>query len=826
MNISDEDTKELDSYGVWVKTPEDGDSNISTNEELDLPDFDDTDFSDMFKDDSQFSTSDTSLDNDFSSDLDSTLSTDELANITETGDVTIENIEQPAFEDSDDDFSLDDISAQEDSLNDISTDELAIEESSINDFSIDDITTDNIQSEELSTEEDPLENFEINDLSSDSVSEEINIEQSNESDISLDDFSTEEIKTEEEISLDDFMESGFSDDSVASGNNGFEPGFEPGGVNNPNKSEDTEELSLDDFMDEGFSEETSDSSKQDDIEEESPLEMDISFDDSADSVQTEDNLSLDTEYNIDDEDDFEQSTVIQNNTEDISLDSFGNDNLEIDSSTNSSTEVNIDTEEIDLSDFGIDASAEETPITQDVEEAKNKDVIVDYDLSVGNENAAIAPIVSEVDSKTSDEVEEIIDVVEDSKPNTTVVDNSLLQQIVADLSGLKEEINRLKTNIEEIKTIENQDIQDPSKTIDETNIVIEDSNSDGGFFGTDDGDDTIALSFDELDNIMNTADFSSTETENVQNSSIEDDSTSEQETVNQNTEEIQNEDDIFNNDVNNETEKDISFDFENEKLEEPVIDEIVLDDNDNNESFEDDLPSEISIPTEDEMIVGNDTSDFMDSITESNDFSNDNLNEVENNDIPTEISEDDVLSIDDDLTIPDFDNLSNDDNSTIEQSSVLSENEDSSDDFTENTQDDSETNFANVDEMSTIDNDVSEDIDIIENEDTPIEETSITDDEIATESYINDSFSEVDNLDNDLSSSNIDYLTAKDSSENNSSLSNDEQNISVDLKQDIKSVLLYMDQLLENLPDEKIIEFAKSDEFTTYKKLFSELGLS
>ena len=47
-----------------------------------------------------------------------------------------------------------------------------------------------------------------------------------------------------------------------------------------------------------------------------------------------------------------------------------------------------------------------------------------------------------------------------------------------------------------------------------------------------------------------------------------------------------------------------------------------------------------------------------------------------------------------------------------------------------------------------------------------------------------------------------------------------------ELKKDIKSVLLYMDQLLENLPEEKIVEFAKSEEFTTYKKLFSELGLS
>ena len=46
------------------------------------------------------------------------------------------------------------------------------------------------------------------------------------------------------------------------------------------------------------------------------------------------------------------------------------------------------------------------------------------------------------------------------------------------------------------------------------------------------------------------------------------------------------------------------------------------------------------------------------------------------------------------------------------------------------------------------------------------------------------------------------------------------------MKQEIKSVLSYMDQLLENLPEEKIAEFARSEQFETYKKLFAELGLS
>ena len=47
-----------------------------------------------------------------------------------------------------------------------------------------------------------------------------------------------------------------------------------------------------------------------------------------------------------------------------------------------------------------------------------------------------------------------------------------------------------------------------------------------------------------------------------------------------------------------------------------------------------------------------------------------------------------------------------------------------------------------------------------------------------------------------------------------------------DLTNDIKAVLSYMDQLLENLPDEKISEFAQSEQFILYKKLFTELGLA
>ncbi|MDR2509840.1 MAG: hypothetical protein LBC77_04255 [Spirochaetaceae bacterium] len=44
-------------------------------------------------------------------------------------------------------------------------------------------------------------------------------------------------------------------------------------------------------------------------------------------------------------------------------------------------------------------------------------------------------------------------------------------------------------------------------------------------------------------------------------------------------------------------------------------------------------------------------------------------------------------------------------------------------------------------------------------------------------------------------------------------------------KNEIRTVLAYMDQLLESLPEEKIEEFARSDKFDIYKKVFKELDL-
>jgi hypothetical protein len=45
------------------------------------------------------------------------------------------------------------------------------------------------------------------------------------------------------------------------------------------------------------------------------------------------------------------------------------------------------------------------------------------------------------------------------------------------------------------------------------------------------------------------------------------------------------------------------------------------------------------------------------------------------------------------------------------------------------------------------------------------------------------------------------------------------------IKMGLRDVLIYMDKLLESLPEEKINEFAQSEHYTTYKKLFEELDI-
>ncbi len=880
MNLSEDNTKELESYGVWVKNTLKENSNPSeaTNvkngssdnsqdfsdntEELDLPDFDSTDFSDMFKDDSQFATADSQND-DFTSGLDSTLSTDELSNITDFADISIENAES--------------CSDSEDTLDDF------IEDIDLNE-EIEDSTSFNQKTDES--------NENINEETIDSI------EDSEDSEISFD--------IEEEISLDDFMDEGFSDESVAAGNNGYEPGKEKESTRSTSNDSDseTEELSLDDFMDGDFETEPEDisSSKNDIIEDEPPLEMDLTFDDSVETVETEDNISVETYDDFDDD-----SVAIE--TEEISLDDFGTvfDTSETpkEETKQVSSETLSDTEEIDLSDFGIDADAEETPINQDVEEAKKKDAVIDYDLFVGDENTTSAPVVNEIKStektesteKTSQN-EEINNISEAQNTAQTgsFVDTSILQQIMTELQNLKNDINTLKNNIEEIKAEEAENSAQEKK---KSEFPQEEKKDEGGFFSDLDDDDTIALSFDELDNIMNNADFSDNKNNSEDEISIDDftveqeiksDETPaeqeietqetpiveetfvEEEPVIEETPVVQNtftEDEIVFDDASDSEESfdtiisdeqshnDLSFDFENESLEEPEVEsisEISIDD-----TFEEDLPEEISIPKEDDIFVESDSQNFMKSDS-TKDESDTIFNESELTEEPFETvdsfdneqTDDDIPTVEKLLENQDTASILESDKEAFERDQMTEQDEVSVEEIQAETQPEQENleddfiELANSDildqepviEETAVDIDTEEDnlqedsvnetvFDTFENISSEPEQNSfsVDFDDSLTEQIIEEPELTEQNepeIKPEVLENELDTKEKTDTVETVQT----QKPLSQDLMQDVKSLLVYMDQLLEDLPEEKIEEFANSDKFVLFKNVFEKLGLN
>ena len=481
--------------------------------------------------------------------------------------------------------------------------------------------------------------------------------------------------------------------------------------------------------------------------------------------------------------------------------------------------------------------------------------------------------------------------------------------------------------------------------MEEIQIPVPEKNEDSsnGFFGTDDEDETIALSGDELNNIMITADFAETE-ETVENNEAVYDADTETESVtepaseSEKTEESPFDFPITDNLATESADTSDSFELPSEESEETVsedfseidtsfdnlespeedividetISEPVLEDISINDSAEEPSTDDITLPEESEL---NDTSieiksDETEPTDENNSaidttFTDDNpfgaINETAMN-IPVEES-DSGLSIEENsenLAEPDFDSLENQEietEITIPKVDEISENENPSapedDILVESSNDDFMDSVAESEmvitqseatEPACEDIDVEENIDVVEEiPDTvdissEIETTELSAEEVSNVEPFNDSIDNFDSmLDSEkdiseqLSDENVDYLKSDENviesdMENMSSAINESETlsesmisnidatmedpfppiesvidhdervekqeapsdtlISIDLKNDIKSVLLYMDQLLENLPEEKIMEFAKSEQFGTYKRLFNELGLS
>ena len=324
-------------------------------------------------------------------------------------------------------------------------------------------------SQEENNEEKPLQEESLEQSSEDILQEDGEIDldsfMSDSSEVSADDFLSS--SGDGEVSLDDFMDSG-SDG----------------------------EIDLDAFMDDGFSSSSGSSSKkEDDVQNDDALDINVNFTDNTQDeipvreITEEDELPSE-EYS---EAEAEESIT----TQEVSTD-FG------------------ESEDVDLSDFGIDSDAEETPVTDNVKQGKKSEV-VDYDLAISEDdtNDSVAPVVNEVKS-TSHEAEETQEQAQTVPADSTVVNNDLLKQIVNDLSGLKNELNSLKNDFAELKSHNSLDPSAPKSAGGE----YSDSNKENtGFFQSDDSDETIALSGDELSNIVNSSDI------------YEDDKDSQEETV-------------------------------------------------------------------------------------------------------------------------------------------------------------------------------------------------------------------------------------------------------------------------------------------------------
>ena len=938
MSDSTDTTKELDNYGVWVKTPPKDASQTSEGSDFqldtDLPDFSDLDMN------TSASATDASAEPSISEDF----NFDSLPEDSVVNETPVSVTEEPDFSDI--------------------TDSGTSEEDSVKSDLSDDVTS----FEEVS--------FDSNEISSKSSEE-----------LSIDDFmsdSSESSGGEEEISLDDFMDGDFTDPN---------PGATP--APSPVSSMEDGEISLDDFFDDDT---TISKEKEDDVANDEALDIDLSFTDEEvptveeseiiDETPAEDeNSTENTEFSETTEFDDMFSSLGESEAKttseetEISMDEFGiSDSAPTESNSGSSSE------EIDLSDFGIDSDAEETAVHQDVQAAK-KNLVVDYDLSISDEDETKEMQIS---STVPEKSESAVTVPE----NSSIVSNSILEQIMSELSGLKNEINNLKTDFETLKNCKVPDhtsgitetevtevneeaaveipeiieetpeaFADIPESIEETPVEITENDtsspdsmeeiqipvpeknedSSNGFFGTDDEDETIALSGDELNNIMITADFAETE-ETVENNEAVYDADTETETVTEPASESEKtEDNPFDFPITDnletestgtsdsfelpseESEETVSEDFSEidtsfDNLESPeeniVIDETisepVLEDISINDSAEEPSTDDITLPEESEL---NDASIEIKSgetepTNENNSaidttFTDDNpfgaINETAMN-IPVEES-DSGLSIEENsenLAEPDFDSLENQEietEITIPKVDEISENEKPSapedDILVESSNDDFMDSVAESEmvitqseatEPACEDIDVEENIDVVEEiPDTvdissEIETTELSAEEISNVEPFNDSIDNFDSmLDSEkdiseqLSDENVDYLKSDENviesdMENMSSAINESATlsesmisnidatmedpfppiesvidhdervekqeapsdtlISIDLKNDIKSVLLYMDQLLENLPEEKIMEFAKSEQFGTYKRLFNELGLS
>lgn len=726
------ENNELDNYGVWVKKPP-----KDILPDTDAPDFTEDDFS-LDSLDTDFADFDT-LDNSESTESAVTEETldDPFAGV-DFGEETSSSEEAPAEETSEP-FTLDDIN--------FDIDEPASEEITVTDENSDEsLEVPAVEETAAESAEEPQIDFEVADDIQPSIETES-------VDINLDEME------DGEIDLDNFL----SDDSDSSSSSEETVDLSSFGMDDTS----TDSVNLDDFLDGGdFSDlnstGTGTTQKSEEIVDEDPLDIKLSFDETANSFEAEEEAE-ETQEASEASGDFARST--------------GDD---------------LETESIDLSDFGVDeehglqsVKGPEDAIDEIKDESVNYDMKVTVDTDE-NQSVSMSDVINgniESEAEPESTEPETVEISAPAAPAETddvtlsAKGQEIISQLMGELASLKSEITTLKTELTDLKSQENDIKIEPEQ---EENT---------GFFADGGDDDTIALSGDELSNILSSAEF--TEETSVEEPVIEETAAEEPAFETETEESVSVSNGQFSTTIDSSAFDDSAI-FEDTSddviIEEPVIEEetvaeepVIEDSIEEDQPISEDLPDEIEIPKVDDLssdsdiIVSEDSSLTMDTTGIDDEIS---INPID------EFFEEEP-SIESSLTSDKLSYISEDENNPVEIEEPVDEG-----------LGDLDLPSPSLDDMD------SEPV----FDETPAEEESIIEETILEEPVIENPVEPVASPAVETAGSNGE--------------------IPGDLKQEIKSVLSYMDQLLENLPEDKISEFAQSEQFVTYKKLFEELGLS
>lgn len=506
-------------------------------------------------------------------------------------------------------------------------------------------------------------------------------------------------------------------------------------------------------------------------------------------------------------------------------------------------ETSVDLSELpdEISELPDDEPKTDEPQTQNAEENKDSNNIEDssnpFTLPPDD---AFAPAKEEQKAEpkpAASSDDKIAAATEGKDEEIASSTNAILSQIVSELASLKSEISGLKNEFDEIKA------KEPAETASEnqaeetkTETPAEDNT---GFFSGNEDDDTIALSVDELDNILNNAEMVSEDENKSENPESNEDSSEPEsnelednaleETISDSDgsrddflpdytdDDGEKEDDIFVPKAEEISEAQSPIDFgnvdeseENNLTSENESESSSTSEADDNLSIGDfsfDDGSEKSEPEAQDEIQPEETlsDEMVKSIESSNSITSENPNEAEPSpESSEETFEEPEIAETDDFKEPEVNETDN-----------LSQPEETVDepfDFGSDTE--SEQSDSQQDENDFVEPVVTE-----EHEEPNADNVAISNEELdnllAPDASINDS----------LTDENLNYLASDKEIANTEETEDPASSIPGNLKKEIKSVLSYMDQLLENLPEDKIAEFAQSEQFETYKKLFKELGL-